>query len=198
MNRAQTMTLKYHRSENQSKKPSQMHKHPASPAGTPRCALARPGARMAAVSWLCPRPCRGKGPAVSQASVAVSQQQCCSPRSHPPAPQRPAPLCQRLLAQHARSLSLPSAQRRVVVAQPAVSQGPAPCRSAPLAVSWAGTRARPAPSLPSLATIHFFCIAAKPAIPVTIQFFYRDPAFPSLQYPSNLTIQNLPAPYCLQ
>ena len=153
MNRVQTVTQKYHRVEKQSKKPSRMQKHPASPAGTPRCALARPGARMAAVSWPCPRPCHGKGSAVSQASMAVSQLQCRSPRAHPPAPQR-----QRLLAQHARSLSLPRAQRRIVAAQPAVSQGPAPCRSAPLAVSWAGTRARPPPSLPS-STIQHFCIA---------------------------------------
>ena len=76
------VTLKYHRSKNQSKKPSQMHKHPASPAGTPRCALACPGARTAAVSWPCPQPCRGKGP-------AVSQQQCRSSRAHLLAPQRP-------------------------------------------------------------------------------------------------------------
>ena len=133
------MTQKYHRVEKQSKKPSRMHKHPASPAGTPRCALARPGARMAVVSWSCPRPCRAKGPAVSQASVAVSQLQCRSPRAHPPAPQFPVPQRQRLLAQHARLLSLPRARRLIVAAQPAVSQGPAPCRSAPLAISWAGT-----------------------------------------------------------
>ena len=114
---------------------------------------------MAVVSWSCPRPCRAKGPAVSQASVAVSQLQCRSPRAHPPAPQLPAPQRQRLLAQHARSLSLPRAQRRIVAAQPAVLQGPAPCRSAPLAISWAGTRARPAPSLSS-STIQHFCIAA--------------------------------------
>ena len=161
MNRVQTVTQKYHRVKKQSKKPSRMHKHPASPAGTPRCALARPGACMAAVSWPCPRPCRGKGPAVSQASVAVSQLQCHSPRAHPPAPQRPAPQRQRLLAQHACSLSLPRAQRRIVATQPAVSQGPTPCRSAPLAVSWAGTRARPAQPTSCLATIQFFCIAAK-------------------------------------
>ena len=65
---------------------------------------------------------------------------------------RPAPLRQRLLAQHAHSLSLPRAQRSIVAAQPALSQGPAPCRSAPLGISWAGTRARPAPSLPSSTT----------------------------------------------
>ena len=83
------VTLKYHRSKNQFKKPSQMHKHPASPAGTPRSALARPGARMAAVSWPCPQPCRGKG-------STVSQQQCRSSRAHPPArssaPPTPAPV----------------------------------------------------------------------------------------------------------
>ena len=135
------------------KAPSKPSRHAQVRTGAPRCALARPGARMAAVSWPCPRPCHGKGSAVSQASMAVSQLQCRSPRAHPPAPQR-----QRLLAQHARSLSLPRAQRRIVAAQPAVSQGPAPCRSTPLAVSWAGTRARPPPSLPS-STIQHFCIA---------------------------------------
>ena len=159
MNRVQTVTQKYHRVEKQSKKPSRMHKHPASPTGTPRCALARPGARMAAVSWSCPQPCLGKGPAVSQANVAVSQLQCRSPRAHHPAPQRPAPQRQCLLAQHARSLSLLRAQRRIVAAQLVVSQGPASRRSVPLAVSWAGTRARPAPSLPS-STIQHFCITA--------------------------------------
>ena len=103
MNRVQTVTQKYHRVEKQSKKPSRMHKHPASPAGTPRCALARPGARMAVVSWSCPRPCRAKGPAVSQACVAVSQLQCRSPRAHPPAPQLPA----LAPARPARSLAQP-------------------------------------------------------------------------------------------
>ena len=62
-------------------------------------------------------------------------------------------------AQHARSLSLPRAQRRIVAVQSVVSQGPAPCHNAPLAVLWAGTRARPAPSLPS-STIQHFCITA--------------------------------------
>ena len=88
--RVQTVTQKYHRVEKQSKKPSRMHKHPATPAGMPRCALACPGARIAAVSWPCPRPCRGKGSAMSQASMAVSQLQCCSPRAHLPTPQRPS------------------------------------------------------------------------------------------------------------
>ena len=108
------VTLKYHRSKNQFKKPCQMHKHPASPAGTPRSALARPGARMAAVSWPCPQPCRGKGP-------AVSQQQCRSSRAHPPAPQRPcASAC---------SLSLP----RLLPRARALQRPPRlrPCRPAP-------------------------------------------------------------------
>ena len=107
------VTLKYHRSKNQFKKPSQMHKHPASPAGTPRSALARPGARMAAVSWPCPQPCRGKGP-------AVSQQQCRSSRAHPPAPQRPAPLRQRLLSQP----TAPAAARPCAPAPPAPAPVP--------------------------------------------------------------------------
>ena len=87
---------------------------------------------------------------------------------------RPAPLRQRLLAQHARSLSLPLAQRRIVAAQPAVSQGPAPCRSAPLAVSWAGTRAKPAPSLPSSTIHHFFVLQydLQPTAPKL--FFFHD------------------------
>ena len=38
-----------------------MHEHPAGPTGTPRCALARPGMRMAARGWLY----RGQVPAVS-------------------------------------------------------------------------------------------------------------------------------------
>ena len=47
------------------------------------------------------RPCSGKGPAVSQAPVAVSQRPCRTPRALPPAPQRPTPQRQRLLAQRA-------------------------------------------------------------------------------------------------
>ena len=91
MNRVQTMTHKHHRVENQVKKPSQVREHPVSPAGTPRCALARPGARMGAVSWPGPRPCRGKGPVVSQALVVVSQRLCRTPRVLPPVPQLPTP-----------------------------------------------------------------------------------------------------------
>ena len=55
MNRVQTVTQKYHRVENQFEKPSRMHKHPAGPADTPRCALAARGrsyrGRVLAVSW---------------------------------------------------------------------------------------------------------------------------------------------------
>ena len=126
-----------------------MHKHPAGPAGTSRCALARLGARMAAVSWSGPRPCRGKEPALSQAPVAVSQHPCRMPRAHPLAPQR-------LLALHARSLSPPRAprsQRRIVAAQPAVSW---PCARAGMAVSWPASRHSAQP--PSHNTI--LCIAA--------------------------------------
>ena len=101
------MTQKYHRVENQFEKPSRMHEHPAGPAGTPRCALARPGARMVAVSWSGPQPCRGKGPAVSQAPVAVSQRPCRTPSALPPAPQRPNACSPRTLA---RSLGLPCAR----------------------------------------------------------------------------------------
>ena len=72
------------------KKLSQVQEHPAGPTGTPRCAQAHPGARMAVVSWPGPRPCRGKGPTVSQALVAVSQRPCRTPHALPPAPQRPS------------------------------------------------------------------------------------------------------------
>ena len=154
--RVQTVTQKYHQVEKQSKKPSRVHKHPASPAGTPRCALARPGARMAVVSWSCPRPCRAKGPAVSQASVAVSQLQCRSPRAHPPAPSAPAPAP----ARPARSLAQPTASPAPYRGSPASRiAGPSAVSQRPLAISWAGTRARPAPSLSS-SIIQHFCIAA--------------------------------------
>ena len=153
------VTLKYHRSKNQFKKPSQMHKHPASPAGTPRSALACPGARMAAVSWPCPQPCRGKGP-------AVSQQQCRSSRAHPPAPQRPAPLRQRLLAQP----TAPAAARPRAPAPPAPApvppSAPAPRlpRATPAAPHYLAPHARQ-PNAPAPACAPSTPACARPARP---------------------------------
>ena len=157
------MTQKYHRVEKQSKKPSQMHKHPASPAGTPKC-TSTSTQQAQARAWLS---YRGRVPGRVVARGRPCRRPvwpyCSYSAAHParirPRPSAQRPERQRLLAQHARSLSLLRAQRRIVAAQPAISQGPAPCRSAPLAVSWAGTRARPAPSLPN-STIQHFCIAA--------------------------------------
>ena len=69
------------------KKLSQVHDHPTGPTGTPRCAQERPSGHMCAVSWPGPQPCRGKGPAVTQALVAVSQpplaRPCAVPRAMP-------------------------------------------------------------------------------------------------------------------
>ena len=105
-----TVTLKYHRSENQSKKPSQMHKHLASPAGTPRCALARPGARMAAVSW------QGAGRVAGQCGrVAATVPLTLRASARAPAPSAPAPAP----ARPARPLAQPTAR-------------PAPCRGRPV------------------------------------------------------------------
>ena len=87
---------------------------PARHPGTPRCAQ----------TWSYrgrTRPCRGRGPGRVAGSAAVSQRPCLTPRALPPAPQRPAPQCQRLLAP--RACCAPSAvswaqcrsrQRRVV------------------------------------------------------------------------------------
>ena len=101
MNRVQTVTKKHHRVENQVEKPSRVHEHPTGPTGTPRCALARPGARMAvrgrtyrgrvpAVSWPgtgrivgASVPCRGCQPAVSQRSARA----CLAPGPSTRAPQ---------------------------------------------------------------------------------------------------------------
>ena len=135
MNRVQTVAQKHHRVENQVKKPNRVHEHPAGPAGTPRCALARPGAHWRAqaraclavswaglaVSW--PRP-----PAVSQPKAAMSQAPqrriiACDAR----APARyalramPAPL----RASSARPAHLLRAQCLIVGAVP---RAPAPCR----------------------------------------------------------------------
>ena len=84
MNRVQTVTQKQYRVEKLGRKPSQVQEHPAGPAGTPRCALARPGARMAArrrwyrgrvptVSWLRPWPCHGLHGRIAGPLSAVSQ-----------------------------------------------------------------------------------------------------------------------------
>ena len=135
-----TVTLKYHRSKNQSKKPSQMHKHPASPVGTPRCVLAHPGARRAAVSWPCPRPCRGKGP-------AVSQQQCRSSRAHLPTPQRP---CASACSPNTPARSAYRACCRV----PARSSAPRACARAAQRPACLARPARPARTLAQLPPAH--------------------------------------------
>ena len=99
--------------------------------------------------------CQGAGRVAGQRgriAATVPLTPCASTRS-------PAPSTSACSPSTLAELSLPRAQRRIVAAQPAESQGPAPCRSAPLAISWAGTRARPAPSLSS-STIQHFCIAA--------------------------------------
>ena len=150
MNRVQTMTHKHHRVENQVKKPSRVREHPVSPAGTPRCALARPGARMGAVSWPGPRPCRGKGPVVSQALVVVSQRLCRTPRVLPPVPQLPTPAPAHL----ARLLR---AQRRVVGAVPQAW----PYRGRVCAQAWP-YRGLPRDTVPNrlatLVTIHYLVL----------------------------------------
>ena len=97
MNRVQTVTQKYHRFENQSKKPSRMHKHPASPAGTPRCALARPGVhwRAQARAWLQYHG-RVPGRVIGQRGrVAATVSHAPRASARTPAPSAPAPAPQR-------------------------------------------------------------------------------------------------------
>ena len=113
-------------SKNQFEKPSQMHEHPAS---TPRCALARPGAHWRAQARAWPPYC-GRVP-----GRVVERGRPC---------RRPLWLyCSFPAACPARLRLRPNAQRpsaSLIVSWPwpsAVSQGPASCHSAPLAVSWA-------------------------------------------------------------
>ena len=127
------MTLKYHQSKNQFKSQARC-------TSTQQAQQARPGVhwRAQARAWLpCPQPCRGKGP-------AVSQQQCRSSRAHPPAPQHPAPLRQRLLAQP----TAPAAARPRAPAPPAPAPVPpsAPAPRLPRAPCTPSTHARPAPT----------------------------------------------------
>ena len=167
VNRVQTVTQKHHRVENRFEKPSLVHGHPASPAGTPRCALARPGARMAALSWSGPdrvmergRPCRR--PQWLYRSIPVARP--ARFRQHPP---RPTPQRQRLLAPR-----LLRAQRRFVGAMP---HAPVPCRGCVCVHAWP-YRGLPRDTVPSrLATL------------VTIQYVYCDTnaqssSLPLLQY----------------
>ena len=148
-----------------------MHEHPAGPTGTPRCALARPGARIP--GRIVGRP----GRVVAEAPCRIAAQ---SRRvAGAPAPYRslgralPCALC---LAHHARaptrlacrivalaavSWALAASQPGCIASAPAVSQrsaraclAPAPSARAPCA----HLRAQPA-QLPSHNTI--FCIAAK-------------------------------------
>ena len=182
------VTLKYHRSKNQFKKPSQMHKHPASPAGTPRSALARPGARMAAVSWPCPQPCRGKGP-------AVSQQQCRSSRAsaRAPAPSAPAPAparsayracCRaparssapRACARAAQRPSAPPASRHACRAPlPSAPRTPAQRPCACLRAQHARLRAQRLAQRPAPAQLHnLLQYDFQPTAPKIFFFFFHD------------------------
>ena len=129
-----------------------MHEHPTGPAGTPRCALARPGARMAAVSWPGPQSCRGKEPAVSQAPVAVSQRVMRAPlRAVPRASRRPPWPYRERTGCRIVGANRPCRRQscRVAALRARVSR-PAPC----------------APSLPSfLATIQYFVLQPKTSQP---------------------------------
>ena len=135
-----------------------MHEHPTGPAGTPRCALAHPGARMA----MRERSYRGPRGAVSW----VPAGRVAALRARVPRPN-----AQHLLARAPTRPTRP-------LAQPAAR--PAPCRSAPaavsqcpsgrvigpaasrlLAMSWAGCVVlQHSPALPPLAcdnTIYLYC-----------------------------------------
>ena len=119
-----------------------------------------------AVSWPLARPCRGQGRPCRSARLPCRS-------AHPRAPalcaRAPARCATRPCHSPARPLSQarcshlrPAPQRQPIVSWPwpwpsTVSQGPEQCRSAPLAVSWAGARARPAPS----STIQYFVLQPK-------------------------------------
>ena len=122
-----------------------------------RHAQVRTGARMAAVSWPGPWPCRGKGPAVSQAptgSIVASLLHALARFRLRPSASACSP---RTLA--CSAYRAPRAQRRIVAAQPAVSWPPSrPCRGRVCAQAWP-YRGLPRDTVPSrLATIQYFVL----------------------------------------
>ena len=157
MNRVQTVTQKYHRVENQFEKPSRMHKHPTGPTGTPRCALALPGARTP--GRIVGRPGRvvAEAPCRIAAPAAVWQRPCapCHERLAP-RPCAPCPACVAGLHGRIMSASRPCRRRscRVAALRARVSR-PSTQRSRTL-------RSHVRPACPAcLATIQYFVLQPK-------------------------------------
>ena len=157
MNRVQTVTQKYHRVKKTVRKtkpdapaPSRPNRHAQVRTGAPRCALARPGALMAVVSWLGPWPCRGKGPAVSQAP---------SGRIVASLPHTPARFRLRPSASACSPRTLSRSAYRTPRAPSTVSWPPSrPCRGRVCAHAWP-YRGLPRNTVPSrLATIQYFVL----------------------------------------
>ena len=110
MNWVQTVTQKHHRVENQVEKPSRVHEHPAGPASTPRCALARPGAHTPGFIVGRPSCVVAEAPCRIAAQATMSLRSCARPCSS--CSTRPCALCPAPL----RALSRAPARRAVRVA----------------------------------------------------------------------------------